>query len=84
MGNSLHLILVYQLDWIAHNNQLFAHYFVLPQFYQKNLKLKIITKKQTFSENSKDKLIESLKRRIAELDEENKKLKKTVLYYLEN
>lgn len=43
---------------------------------QQNQKLKVITKKQTFSESSKDKLIESLKRRIAELDEENKKLKK--------
>jgi len=29
-----------------------------------------------FSESSKDKLIESLKRRISELDVENKKLKK--------
>ncbi|MGF9908024.1 DUF6262 family protein [Brevibacillus porteri] len=43
---------------------------------QQNQKLKVITKKQMFSESSKDKLIESLKRRIAELDEENKKLKK--------
>ncbi|EXY04472.1 DUF6262 family protein [Bacillus cereus] len=43
---------------------------------KQNQKLKVITKKQTFSENSKDKLIESLKRRIVELDEENKKLKK--------
>ncbi|MGE8204760.1 hypothetical protein ACQKP0_09355 [Heyndrickxia sp. NPDC080065] len=43
---------------------------------QQNQKLKVITKKQTFSESSKDKLIESLKRRIAELNEENKKLKK--------
>ncbi|MGJ3195898.1 DUF6262 family protein [Peribacillus frigoritolerans] len=42
---------------------------------KQNQKLKVITKKQTFSESSKDKLIESLKRRIAELDEENKKLK---------
>ncbi|MED1285834.1 DUF6262 family protein [Bacillus mycoides] len=43
---------------------------------QQNQKLKVITKKQTFSESSKDKLIESLKRRITDLDEENKKLKK--------
>jgi hypothetical protein len=43
---------------------------------QQNLKLKVISKKQTFSDSSKDKLIESLKRRIAKLDEENKKLKK--------
>ncbi|EJV56758.1 DUF6262 family protein (plasmid) [Bacillus mycoides] len=43
---------------------------------KQNQKLKVITKKQTFSESSKDKLIESLKRRIAELDEENKKVKK--------
>ncbi|KAA0767617.1 hypothetical protein DT250_18240 [Bacillus sp. AR2-1] len=43
---------------------------------KQNQKLKVITKKQTFSENSKDKLIESLKRRITELDKENKKLKK--------
>lgn len=43
---------------------------------KQNQKLKVITKKQTFSESSKDKLIESLKRRITELDEENKKLKK--------
>ncbi|KXY55088.1 DUF6262 family protein [Bacillus cereus] len=43
---------------------------------KQNQKLKVITKKQTFSESSKDKLIESLKRRITELDKENKKLKK--------
>ncbi|HDV8363756.1 TPA: hypothetical protein RKT18_004892 [Bacillus cereus] len=43
---------------------------------KQNQKLKVITKKQTFSESSKDKLIESLKRRISELDKENKKLKK--------
>ncbi|MGG0651090.1 DUF6262 family protein [Bacillus mycoides] len=43
---------------------------------KQNQKLKVITKKQTFSESSKDKLIESMKRRIAELDEENKKVKK--------
>ena len=42
---------------------------------KQNQKLKVITKKQAFSESSKDKLIESLKRRVAELDEENKKLK---------
>lgn len=43
---------------------------------RQNQKLKVITKKQTFSESSKDKLIESLKRRISELDEDNKKFKK--------
>ncbi|MGS4992802.1 DUF6262 family protein [Bacillus cereus] len=43
---------------------------------KQNQKLKVITKKQTFSESPKDKLIESLKRRITELDKENKKLKK--------
>ena len=43
---------------------------------KQNQKLKVITKKQAFSESSKDKLIESLKRRVAELDEENKKLKR--------
>ncbi|EPY7704005.1 MULTISPECIES: DUF6262 family protein [Bacillota] len=43
---------------------------------KQNQRLKVITKKQRFSESSKDKLIESLKRRIAELDEENRKLKK--------
>lgn len=43
---------------------------------KQNQKIKVITKKQTFSESSKDKLIETLKRRIFELDEENKKLKK--------
>ncbi|MEY2194852.1 hypothetical protein AB7942_19255 [Neobacillus sp. BF23-41] len=34
------------------------------------------TKKHTFSESSKDKLIESLKRRLAKLEEENQKLRK--------
>lgn len=43
---------------------------------KQNQKLKVITKKQTFSESSKDKLIESLKRRVSALEEENKKLKK--------
>ena len=43
---------------------------------KQNQKLKVITKKQTFSESSKDKLIESLKRRLATLEAENKKLKK--------
>ncbi|MCZ2969393.1 DUF6262 family protein, partial [Acinetobacter baumannii] len=42
---------------------------------KQNQKLKVITKKQTFSESSKDKLIDSLKRRIGNLEEENKKLK---------
>lgn len=43
---------------------------------KQNQKLKVITKKQTFSESSKDKLIESLKRRLATLEEENKKINK--------
>ncbi|WP_232302912.1 hypothetical protein [Bacillus cereus] len=43
---------------------------------RQNQKLKVITKKQTFSESSKDKLIESLKRRLATLEEDNQKLKK--------
>ncbi len=51
---------------------------------KQNQKLKVITKKQTFSESSKDKLIDSLKRRIGNLEEENKKTKKeTILFYLE-
>ncbi|MEK3954594.1 MULTISPECIES: hypothetical protein [Psychrobacillus] len=37
-------------------------------------KFKVITQKQMFSESSKDKLMESL-RRIAILDNENKKMK---------
>ncbi|MGR5953173.1 DUF6262 family protein [Bacillus paranthracis] len=49
---------------------------------KQNQRLKVITKKQRFSESSKDKLIESLKRRIAELDEENRKLKRTMPFYL--
>ncbi|MEK4899692.1 DUF6262 family protein [Bacillus sp. FSL R5-0811] len=43
---------------------------------KQNQKLKVITKKQTFSESSKDKLIDSLKRRIGNLEEENKKTKR--------
>lgn len=43
---------------------------------KQNQKLKVITKKQTFSESSKDKLIDSPKRRIGNLEEENKKLKR--------
>ncbi|KAA0780754.1 MULTISPECIES: DUF6262 family protein [Bacillus cereus group] len=43
---------------------------------KQNQKLKVITKKQTFSESSKDKLIDSLKRRIGNLEEENRKLKR--------
>ncbi|HFK1433672.1 TPA: DUF6262 family protein [Bacillus cereus] len=43
---------------------------------KQNQKLKVITKKQAFSESSKDKLIESLKRRIGDLEEKNKKLKR--------
>lgn len=43
---------------------------------KQNQKLKVITKKQTFSESSKDKLIDSLKRRIGNLEEKNRKLKR--------
>ena len=38
-------------------------------------KIKVISKKQTFTETSKDRVIESLKRKIQSLEEENKKLK---------
>lgn len=43
---------------------------------KQNQKLKITSKKQTFSESSKDRIIESLKRRISELEKENKSLKR--------
>ena len=49
---------------------------------KQNQKLKVITKKQTFSESSKDKLIESLKRRINDIENENKKLKKDISIFL--
>lgn len=40
-----------------------------------NRKARVITQKQRFTETSKDRLIESLKRKIQLLEEENKKLK---------
>ena len=42
---------------------------------KQNKKLRVISQKQTFTETSKDKVIESLKRRIHSLEQENKKLK---------
>lgn len=42
---------------------------------KQNKKVKVISQKQTFTETSKDRVIESLKRRIQSLEEENKKLK---------
>ncbi len=42
---------------------------------KQNKKMKIISQKQTFTETSKDRVIESLKRRIQSLEEENRKLK---------
>lgn len=42
---------------------------------QQNKKMRTISQKQTFTESSKDKVIESLKRRIKSLEDENKKLK---------
>ena len=42
---------------------------------KQNKKIKVISKKQTFTETSKDRVIESLKRKIQSLEEENKKLK---------
>lgn len=42
---------------------------------KQNKKMRIISQKQTFTETSKDRVIESLKRRIQLLEEENKKLK---------
>lgn len=44
---------------------------------KQNKKLRVVSQKQTFTETSKDKVIESLKRRIHLLEEENKKLKNT-------
>ena len=42
---------------------------------KQNKKMRVISQKQTFTESSKDRVIESLKRRIHSLEEENKKLK---------
>jgi len=42
---------------------------------KQNKKMRIISQKQTFTETSKDRVIESLKRRIQSLEEENRKLK---------
>ncbi|KXA09928.1 DUF6262 family protein [Clostridium perfringens] len=42
---------------------------------KQNKKMKVISQKQTFTETSKDRVIESLKRRIQSLEDENKKLK---------
>lgn len=42
---------------------------------RQNKKMRVIPQKQTFTETSKDRLIESLKRRIQSLEEENRKLK---------
>ncbi|BAQ13419.1 putative Transposase [Clostridium botulinum] len=42
---------------------------------QQNKKMRVISQKQTFTETSKDRVIESLKRRIQSLEQENKKLK---------
>ncbi len=42
---------------------------------RQNNKMRVISQNQTFIETSKDRVIESLKRRIQSLEEENKKLK---------
>ena len=42
---------------------------------KQNQKMRVISQKQTFTETSKDRVIESLKRRIQSLEQENKKLK---------
>lgn len=42
---------------------------------KQNKKMRILSQKQTFTETSKDRVIESLKRRIQSLEEENRKLK---------
>ena len=42
---------------------------------KQNKKVKVISQKQTFTETSKDRVIESLKRSIQSLEDENKKLK---------
>ena len=43
---------------------------------EQNKRITTLPPKQSFSESSKDKVIESLKRRIQALEEENKKLKR--------
>ena len=43
---------------------------------EQNKRITAIPPKQSFSESSKDKVIESLKRRLQSLEEENKKLKR--------
>jgi cell division protein FtsB len=40
-----------------------------------NEKARVVFQKQTFSKNSKDRLMESLKRNIQALEEENRKLR---------
>ena len=40
--------------------------------------MRVVSQKQTFTETSKDRVIESLKRRVQSLEEENKKLKQLV------
>ena len=40
-----------------------------------NVRARVFFQKQTFSENSKDRLTDSLKRRIQVLEEENRKLR---------
>ncbi|MBZ9634885.1 DUF6262 family protein [Clostridium sp. FP1] len=42
---------------------------------RQNKKIRIISQMQTFTETSKDRVIESLKRRIQSLDKDSKKLK---------
>ncbi|MDY2883693.1 MAG: DUF6262 family protein [Romboutsia timonensis] len=42
---------------------------------QQNKKTRVMSQKQVFTETSKDRVIESLKRRIKSLEDENKKLK---------
>lgn len=42
---------------------------------QQNKKMRVISQKQVFTETSKNRVIESLKRRIQSLEQENKKLK---------
>lgn len=42
---------------------------------KQNQKMRVISQKQTFTETSKDRVIESLKRKIQSLEQENKKLK---------
>ncbi|WP_454055503.1 DUF6262 family protein [Clostridium sp. Marseille-Q7071] len=42
---------------------------------RQNNKMRVISQNQTFIETLKDRVIESLKRRIQSLEEENKKLK---------